>query len=98
MRQTESVKHRFMARRGNAVESEVVEQRADRDDFRVVRYALQLSEPDREQPGSDSVVEEKRFRMLPRKLHCPADERRVDNRHAAQPSGSSPDDGRLGCG
>src|SRR6185436_20828300 len=40
---------------------EVVEQRADRDDFRVVSYALQLSEPDCEQPGSDSMVQEKRF-------------------------------------
>jgi hypothetical protein len=38
-----------------------VEQRADGDDFRVVSYALQLSEPDREEPGSDGVVKEKRF-------------------------------------
>ena len=44
-------------------EPDVVEQRADRDDFRVVSYALELSEPDREEPGSDSMVEEIRFGM-----------------------------------
>jgi hypothetical protein len=50
---------------GKAIrQSEVVEQRADGDDFRVVRYALQLSEPDREEPGSDSMVEEKRVGMV----------------------------------
>jgi hypothetical protein len=51
---------------GKAVrKSEVVEQRAEGNDFRVVRYALQLSEPDCEEPGSDSMVEEKRVGMLP---------------------------------
>jgi hypothetical protein len=40
-------------------------QQSDSDDFRVVGYPLQLSEPDREEPGSDSMVEEKRFGMSP---------------------------------
>jgi hypothetical protein len=37
-------------------EPKVVEQRPDGYDSRVVIYALQLSEPDRKEPGSDSVV------------------------------------------
>src|SRR5258708_10607471 len=40
-------------------EPQVVNQRADGNDFRVVRYPLQLSEPDRKEPRSDSMVEEK---------------------------------------
>jgi hypothetical protein len=42
-----------------------VEQRAYGDDFCIVGYALKLSEPDREEPGSDSMVEEKRFGVGP---------------------------------
>src|SRR5206468_5803055 len=83
---------------GKAIrKSEVVEQRADGDDFRVVTYPLQLSEPDREEPGSDGMVEEKRVGMLPSKVHCPGDERRVDHGDATQDSGLPPDDRRLGC-
>ena len=65
-------------------EPEVVEERADSDDFRIVSDALQLSEPDREEPGSDSMVEEKRFGMSPREVQCPRDQRRVDHRDATQ--------------
>ena len=78
-------------------EPEVVEQRADSDDFRVVSYSLQLSEPGREEPGSDSMVEEKRFGMSPGKIHGVADQRRVDHRDAAQDSCLSANDGRLRC-
>jgi hypothetical protein len=60
-----------------------VEQCADRNDFRIVSYALQLSEPDREEPGSDSMVEEKRFGMSPGIVHCPGDKRCVDHRDAS---------------
>ena len=73
-----------------------MEQRADGDDFRVVRYPLQLSEPNREEPGSDSMVEQKRFGMDADIVHCASDERRVDHRNAAQDSGLSAHDSRLG--
>ena len=77
--------------------SEVVEQRADGEDFLVVRYAQQLSEADGEEPGSDRMVEEKRFGMLPGKVHCPGHKRRVDHRDPTQDSGPPPHDRRLGC-
>jgi hypothetical protein len=42
-----------------------VEQRTDRDDFLVMGDPLQLSQPDGKEPGSDRVVEEKRFGVGP---------------------------------
>jgi hypothetical protein len=76
-------------------EPEVVKQRADSYDFGVVSYALQLSEPDREEPGSDSMVEEKRFGMSPREVQCPGDKRRIDHRDATQDLRLSAGNGRL---
>src|SRR5262249_350817 len=49
--------------------------------------ALQLSEPDREQPGADGVVEEIWFGMEARIFQRAGDERRVDHRDPAQDSG-----------
>ena len=41
---------------GEAIrEPKIVEQRTNSYDFRIVSDSLQLSEPDREEPGSDSM-------------------------------------------
>jgi len=74
-----------------------VEQRADGDDFRFVRYPLLLSEPDGEEPGSDGMVEEKQVGILSGKVHCTADERRVDHGDATQDSGPHLHDRRFDC-
>jgi hypothetical protein len=70
-------------RTGEAIgEPKVVEQRADGDDFGVVRHALELSQPNREKPGSDGMVEEIRFGMEAGVVQCASDERRVDHRNS----------------
>ena len=74
-----------------------MEQRPDGYDFRVVIYALQLSEPDRKEPGSDSVVEEKRLGMDAGVIQCVSDERRGKYRNTAQDSGLSAHGCGLGC-
>jgi hypothetical protein len=78
-------------------QSEVMKQRADRDDFRVMSDALKLSEPHREEPGSDSVIEEKRFGISPGEVHCSGDKWRVDHRNASQDLRLTAHDGRLRC-
>lgn len=40
------------------VERDVMQQRAHRDDFRIVFYALKLAEPHGEEPGADNVIEQ----------------------------------------
>ena len=74
-----------------------MEQCADGDDFRVVRDALQLSEPDGEEPGSDGMVEEHRLGIVPGIVQGASDERRVDHRNAGQDPGLSARERRRGC-
>src|SRR6516225_11181284 len=56
------------------VERDVMQQGSDGDDFRVVLDALELSDPRREQPGTDDVIEQVGLALSPGILHRPVND------------------------
>ncbi|MER9582071.1 hypothetical protein [Mesorhizobium sp. M0276] len=63
------------------IERDVMQQGSDSDNFRVVLDILNLSEPRREKPGSDHVIEQVGFTSLTSIFDCSANNRRVGERN-----------------
>ena len=66
------------------VERDVMQQGSDGDDFRVVLDALELSDPRREQPGTNDVIEQVGLALSPGILHRPVNDCSCGNIYSCQ--------------